>query len=286
MSFERFMTTALARGASFDSGKAVVHEFEACLPLRYPGWTGPRTSRQATRYAEELAKAPREYEVITGCAAAAEHCARNLAGIERRYVEPLRLVSLFNDGDLVYRYKASTDTRCPPIQGVYRYRVANPTIKKEAWDHVFFGNDSGDGGNQTHTGLHWRGKFNAGNHSSRKGRQQITIVVTRTEPTLGIFKANVRVWAKAKASTFFPDAWGEAAIRDIVTSAARFRIAKGPGAGQAVRENRGLVNWAGKTLVRDAAGALKPLRIGGLGDPGSASGVTTAFPEYQGSFDP
>jgi hypothetical protein len=270
MSFENYVGEALSAGGTFRSGKELTAKFEEYLKLRYPDWDGLEKPRQAARYAEELAKAPREYEVITtGPAAAARHCARNLAGIERRYVDDLNLLSVFNDG-----------------AQVRRYAVANPVIKAETWVHIFEGNESGSGGNQTHTGLHWLGKFNSGNHSSKKRRNQIEVNVTAHESTLGLFKATVKVWSKPKVSTFFPDSWNQEEIEKLVRDAARFWIARGPGAGEKVRSNRGLVKWAGKVLKKDGGGGWKPLWIGGLGDPGAAAGVTTAFPEFGGNFEP
>ena len=118
MSFEKYVDSALATGAAFGSGKDMVRKFEAYLNLRYPAWVGLGRPRQATRYVEELAKAPREFEVIvTGAVEAARHCSRNLAGIERRYVDALALVSVFTDGAQVRRYEMAN----PVIKPVFEF---------------------------------------------------------------------------------------------------------------------------------------------------------------------
>lgn len=268
MSFTNYMKAALDKGREFADGKAVCAEFDAYLQTRYPGWApaGVGKPRVQGRFQEELAKAPREFEVVKGAAEAARHCALNLRGIERRYIDDLNLASIFEEGGQVFRY-----------------REAKPVIKDATWEHIFLGTDAGSGGNKTHTGLHWLGEFNANNHPSGKALAAITVNTQGTELPLNVFKATVTVWARPKASTFFPTAWTKADIRGLVKDAARYWIARGPEAAFKVQTNA-TVTWAGRVLRNDGAGAWRPMWIGGLGDPSTAAGMITAFPEFGGNF--
>lgn len=135
--------------------------------------------------------------------------------------------------------------------------------------HVF----EGEGDGTKHKGLHsmvwWHGREPAATITRIEGDQE------------GTYSAWVTLPGKSdsKASSFFPDAWDRAKVKQAIKDAfVNSRLNRSESIRMA--KEAGGLSWVGRVIVDGAE-----LRIGGLGDgdkPGT--GIQTAFPEVMGRF--
>lgn len=255
-------------GAAADFSAA----FRAYMEVRYYNWKAhlAASEKHAALFSDQLRKVEWEFDAFKDDRdknKAPDSQTTALKFLEVELVKKHGLQSLLLDGTQAYAM-----------------RTSKPVIGDKAWEHIFHGEASGAGGNQTHVGLHSTVKIEAGHHNSGKRRNEITIAVGERDATTTVYKAAVTIYARPKTSTFFPDEWTEDEIKGYVTEAVKYWLIGGTGANQEKNSSGGLVTWAGKCMVTLPSGIRQPLWIGGLGDPKSATGIKTAYPQFRGSF--
>lgn len=271
MTFKLYREASAAAGSPITSKQALTAAFRSYMGVRYHDWTEKSGETKASKDLDAaLKKAEWEFDAFASePAKQPETYTGALGALETRLVKALQLSSLFAEGTQAFAYQN-----------------AAPIISDKTWEHIFHGEAKNSGGNKTHVGLHSMVKVIAGNHSSGKARAEITFVKGEEDAETRVYKAMLTIFAKPKASTFFPDSFTEPNIRTWVTAAAKYWMAAAPEARIKRNEAPTLVNWAGLALV-DLPGAVKHrMWIGGLGNPSAATGITTAFPQFRGSFMP
>jgi hypothetical protein len=271
MTFKLYREASEAAGTALTSRQALTAAFKLYLGVRYTNW-GTKSAETSVDLAFTAALKKAEWEFDAFASEPGKQPGTYtgaLNALEAKLVKDHALESLFANGTQVWNYRA-----------------ANPTLGAKLWEHLFHGEKSGSGGNQTHVGLHSMVKIIAGNHNSGKARDAITVVAGEEDADTRVYKAAVTIYAKPKSSTFFPDAWTEPQIKRYVEAAVRYWLAAGPDATAKRNESPTIVKWAGLALVDLPSGMQHRLWIGGLGDAGSATGIVTAFPQFRGSFDP
>jgi hypothetical protein len=137
--------------------------------------------------------------------------------------------------------------------------------------HLFTGEADGT----KHKGLHSLVRLRAGGKKDAFELKKIA-----GDADTGAYSAWARLpgYTAWKASTFFPDAWREDQVLSAIETAYQeYRVKKGMA--RAMITGKGLT-WAAYVTVHGAS-----LWIGGLGDGDAQTGLSTAFPAVNDSFD-